>query len=143
MRATIRRSMSRRSVTRSAINPPMPVKIVTNESTATRTASSSPSPDLSCLRTAERRPLSRASPALAVSTSAAAPEACPAFAEKPSATAAATSSYLASADSSSGNAAASKPAMASAETSVRAIRVGPWAIPGTTGVPVRVSMTPS
>ena len=71
--ATTRRSMSRRSVTRSAIRPPMLVKIVTNWSTAPWTAATGPCPACRFLFTAPRRPLSRASPALAVSTSAAAP----------------------------------------------------------------------
>ena len=143
IRATIRRSMSRRSVTRSAIRPPMPVKTVTKESTAACTAASRWSPERSCFTTPDRSPLSRASPALAVSTSAAAPDACPAFAANPSATAAATSSYRARADSSSGTPTRRSASRASAETSVRAIRAGPWAIPGTTGVPVRVAMVTS
>ena len=73
--ATRRRSMSRRSVTRSAISPPMPVKIAANCSTAACREVSRSSPVRRFLRTAPRRPLSRARPALAVSTSAAAPEA--------------------------------------------------------------------
>ena len=71
--ATTRRSMSRRSVTRSAIRPPMLVKIVTNCSTAPCTAATGPCPAWRFLDTPDRRPLSRARPALAVRTSAAAP----------------------------------------------------------------------
>ena len=71
----MRRSMSRRSVTRSAISPPMLVNTATNCSTAACTASTIGAPPLSDLRTAPRSPLSRARPALAVNTSAAAPEA--------------------------------------------------------------------
>ena len=51
----------------------MLVKIVTNWSTAPWTAATGPWPACRFLFTAPRRPLSRASPALAVSTSAAAP----------------------------------------------------------------------
>ena len=59
-------------------------------------------PPRRCLRTAARSPLSRASPALAVSTSAAAPERLGGPARRsPSATAAAASSYAASAASAS------------------------------------------
>ena len=67
--------MSRRSVARSAISPPMLVKTATNCSTAACTDATSGAPPASDFLTAPRRPLSRASPALAVSTSAAAPEA--------------------------------------------------------------------
>ena len=70
----------------------MLVKIVTNCSTAPCTAATGPCPACRFLATPERRPLSRASPALAVSTSAAAPWAEAALAEKVSATAAAASS---------------------------------------------------
>ncbi len=78
--------MSRRSVTRSAISPPMPEKTVTNCSTAAATAVSRSSPPRRLLRTAPRSPRSRASPALAVSTSATAPLARSALPAKPSAT---------------------------------------------------------
>ena len=134
--ATTRRSMSRRSVTRSAIRPPMPVKTVTNCSTPACTAASSSSPERRDLRTAPRRPLSRARPALAVRTSAAAPAAASALRWKPSATAATARSYAVSASSSSREA-PSKAATASGETSVRTTRAGPKATPGTTGVPCR------
>ncbi len=100
-RATTRRSMSRRSVTRSAISPPMPVKMLANWSTAACTELSRSSPDRSALRTAPRKPLSRARPALAVRTSAAAPDALAALAANPSATAPIASSYAARAESSS------------------------------------------
>jgi hypothetical protein len=93
--------MSRRSVTRSAISPPIVVKIVTNCSTAPCTAATGPCPACRFLATPERSPLSRASAALAVSTSAAAPCASAALAENVSATAAAASSYAASAASAS------------------------------------------
>ena len=79
--------MSSRSVTRSAINPPMLVKMVTNCATAASTAATSPWPAPRFLATAERSPLSRARPALAVSTSAAGPVAASALRVKLSATA--------------------------------------------------------
>ncbi len=82
-----RRSMSRRSVTRSAISPPMAVKIPANWSTAACSAVSSGSPAASRFFTAARSPLSRARPAVAVSTSAAAPLAPAARAASPSAAA--------------------------------------------------------
>ena len=65
--------MSRRSVARSAISPPMLVNTATNCSTAACTAATIGAPAASVFFTAARRPLSRARPALAVSTSAAAP----------------------------------------------------------------------
>ena len=70
----------------------MVVKIVTNCSTAPCTAATGPWPAWRFLATAERSPLSRARPALAVSTSAAAPWAAAALVENVSATAATASS---------------------------------------------------
>ena len=122
--ATTRRSMSRRSVTRSAISPPICVKTAVNCSTAAATEVSRSSPLRRCLRTAERRPLSRARPALAVSTSAAASEALSALRVKPSATAAAASSYAVRAASSSSDAPSNR-ATASAEISPRTTSAGP------------------
>ena len=90
--ATTRRSMSRRSVARSAIRPPMLVKTATNCSTAPCTAATIGAPPVSDFLTAARRPLSRARPALAVSTSAAAPLARAAFWAKPLATVSAATS---------------------------------------------------
>jgi hypothetical protein len=84
--------MSRRSVARSAINPPMLVKTATNCSTAPCTAATIGAPPVSDFLTADRRPLSRARPALAVSTSAAAPLAREAFCAKPLATVSAATS---------------------------------------------------
>ena len=108
MFAITRRSMSRRSVARSAIRPPMLVNRPTNCSTAARTADTRSVPALSSLRTAERRPLSRARPALAVSTSVAAPVARAAVRVKPSATAVAASSYAARAVVGAGEVAAAE-----------------------------------
>ena len=71
--ATTRRSMSPRSVARSAIRPPIAVKISTNCATAARTLGTRAVPPLTDVATAPRNPLSRASPALAVSTSWAGP----------------------------------------------------------------------
>ncbi len=140
--ATTRRSMSRRSVTRSAIRPPMLVKIVTNWSTAPWTAVTGPCPACRFLFTAPRRPLSRASPALAVSTSAAAPWAEAALEVNVSATAPAASSYAARAASESAKSPSPKRAMASGETSPRTWRTGPAATPGTTGVPLKLAEGP-
>ncbi len=84
--------MSSRSVARSAIRPPIAVKTSTNWPTPSCTASSSPAPPSTRVATAWRSPLSRASPALAVSTSVAAPLAPAALAAKPSATASAATS---------------------------------------------------
>ena len=88
--ATTRPPRSRRSVTRSAIRPPMLLNIAANWSTA---------PDCSdaarpALRSwdSPRRPLSRARPTLAVSTSAATPGGLRGLARNVSATAATASS---------------------------------------------------
>ena len=81
----------------------------TNWSTAARTAATRSVPAFSSLRTAERSPLSRASPALAVSTSVAAPVARAAVRVKPSATAVAASSYAARAAAASGEASVAEP----------------------------------
>ena len=100
--ATSRRSMSSRSVTRSAISPPMLVKMVTNCATAASTAVTSPWPGgRRSWPPRDRSPLSRARPALAVSTSAAGPVAASALRAKLSATAATASSYAAIASSAS------------------------------------------
>ncbi len=107
--ATTRRSMSRRSVTRSAISPPMLVNSSTNWSTAAFTDATTPDPDERFLRTAERSPLSLARPALAVSTSVAAPVARAAVRANPSATAVAASSYAARAASLVGEVAVPEP----------------------------------
>ncbi len=102
----------------------MPVKIVTKCSTPARTAASRSSPAFTCLRTAPRRPLSVASPALAVSTFAASPDTVPALRRKPSATARAASSYAASAASASAYAEPSNRATAAGETSARTTSAG-------------------
>ena len=94
-------------------------------------------PAFSRLRTAERSPLSRASPALAVSTSVAAPLARAAVRASPSATAVAASSYAARAASASAKPPSPKPAMAAGSTSPRTTTAGARARPGTTGVPGR------
>ena len=90
--ATTRRSMSRRSVARSAISPPMLVKTADElldrgvHGLDDRRAAGQ------VLLRAERRPLSRARPALAVSTSAAAPFAFAALSANRLATVAAAAS---------------------------------------------------
>ena len=113
----------------------MLVKIVTNCSTAASTADTRPWPAATFLATAPRSPLSRARPALAVSTSAAGPVALSALRAKLSATAATASSYAAIAASASAKSPSPKRAIASGETSPRTSRAGPAATPGTTGVP--------
>ena len=90
--AITRRSMSSRSVTRSAIRPPMLVKIETNCSTAASTDCTNAVPAATFFATAPRRPLSRARPPLAVSTSAAGPVAFAALRANVSATAETASS---------------------------------------------------
>ena len=75
---------------------------------------------VSCLRTAERSPLSRARPAVAVSTSAAAPEARPAFGGETLGRRRRRPRRSARWRSSSGRAEPSKAATAAWETSVRA-----------------------
>ena len=84
--------MSRRSVARSAISPPMLVKTATNCSTAACTDATIGVPAARFFFVADRRPLSRARPALAVSTSAAAPLAFAALSANRSATVAAAAS---------------------------------------------------
>ncbi len=135
--ATTRRSMSRRSVTRSAIRPPMVVKIVTNCSTAPCTAATGPCPAWRFLATPERRPLSRARPALAVSTSAAAPWALAALAENVSATAVGRVVVRRQRGVGVGEVTLAVAGdRGSGETSPRTWRTGPAATPGTTGVPL-------
>ena len=116
--------MSSRSVARSAISPPIAVNTSTNCATPSCTAVQQRGPAVDRGATAWRRPLSRVSPALAVSTSVAAPLARAALAAKPSATAAAAASYAAIAAS------ASRPpspyaATASGETSWATSTTGP------------------
>ena len=117
--------MSRRSVARSAIRPPMPVKTSTNWPTPWCTASSSVVPPSTREATAWRSPLSRVRPALAVSTSVAAPWARDAFAANPSATTPAAASYAAIAASASANPPSPKEATASGDTSWTTRRTGP------------------
>ena len=126
--------MSSRSVARSAISPPMAVKTSTNWATAPRTAAGSGSPAPTRWATAWRSPGSRVSPALAVRTWAAAPVARAALAAKPAATASAASAYAVIAASAS-RPPSPKAVTASSGTSVRTSSTGPWASPGTTGVP--------
>ena len=103
----------------------MAVKTSTNWATASCTAASSPSPPSTRLATAWRSPLSRASPALAVSTSAAAPLARPALSANPSATAAAAASYSASAASGVGVSRSPYAAIAAGDTSWATRTTGP------------------
>ncbi len=103
----------------------MLVKIPTNCSTAPCTAASRSSPPVSLLVTAPRRPLSRARPALAVSTSVAAPLALSALRRKLSATAPAAASYAASAASASANPPSPNRSIAAGETSPRTTSAGP------------------
>ncbi len=90
--------------------------------------------------TAPRSPLSRARPALAVSTSVAAPLALAALAAKPSATAADASSYAAIAASASPGPVPNA-SIAAGDTSCETSTTGPKARPGTTGVPRSGSVT--
>ena len=94
------------------------------------------SPALRFLRTAPRSPLSRARPALAVSTSAAAPDAC-----RPCGEAVGDRAGRVVVRRQGGVCVGKPPspkrAIASGETSPRTRRTGPKATPGTTGVPLR------
>jgi len=117
--------MSCRSVARSAIKPPSEVNSSTNWATAPSSASSNDVPLLMRDSTAWRRPLSRASPALAMSTSVAVPEALPALAMNPSATATTAASYAARLSPGSAGPLVANAAMATAETSCVTVTVGP------------------
>jgi hypothetical protein len=122
--AVSRFSMSRRSVTRSAIRPPIEVNSSANCSTEAPSADRRGSPALTLLTTAERSPLSRVRPAVAVSTSAAEPLAFSARPVRRSATRVTAPSYASIAASSS-SASLSKASMACWEIRAVATITGP------------------
>ena len=84
-----------------------------------------------------RSPGSRASPALAVSTSDTAPLARAARSVNPSATAVAAASYATIAASASAWPPSPYASIACGEISWETTTTGPWARPGTTGVPLQ------
>ena len=134
--ATTRERMSRRSVTRSAISPPILVNISTNWSIAALTAPTAGAPSLMRFSAAPNQPRSCASVAVAASTSDAAPLALPARSRSRVATVAAASVKRCTSS-------ARSPSASSAEES--ALRsggapgriTGAYWTPATTGTPCR------